>query len=217
MPSLSQAGESKPGEGVAETQQDDGVGLTPREAEVLALVTQGDSNKKIARKLGIAEGTVKTHLTTVFRKLNVHSRTQATQAAARLEKVSDTQLEHLLAGRISIGDRLPQEHTRAFAAGTVLFRKGERADAFYYIVQGTVTLKELGIDRGPQELIGEMGLFSPDRRRRASARCKTPCVLLKVPAKDAMRICLLDPAFAVYVTQLVMRRLEETKAGKEAR
>jgi len=32
-------------------------------------------------------------------------------------------------------------------------------------------------------------------------------VLLKIPAKDAMRICLQDPTFAIYVAQLVMRRL----------
>jgi len=49
--------------------EDQRASLTPRELEVLALVARGDSNKLIAKILDIAEGTVKTHLTAVFRKL----------------------------------------------------------------------------------------------------------------------------------------------------
>jgi two-component system, NarL family, nitrate/nitrite response regulator NarL len=212
MQTASQASESAQGERVAgEPQPEIGAGLTPREIKVLALVTRGDSNKKIARELGIAEGTVKTHLTAIFRKLNVHTRTQASRAGARMQEVSDEQLTLALAGRISIAKLLPQESSRSLAADTVIFRKGDVADALYYIVKGTVRLEELNIERGPEEMIGEMGVFSPNRRRGATARCKTGCVLLKVPAKDAMRICLMDSAFAIYVTQLVMRRLEETK------
>lgn len=51
--------------------------LTERENEVLALVAQGFANKEIARRLSVTEKTVKTHLTNVFGKLDVHSRTQA--------------------------------------------------------------------------------------------------------------------------------------------
>ena len=206
MPSSSEDSSTKQGETVVtETQQE--TDLTPREIEVLALVTHGESNKKIARQLDIAEGTVKTHLTAIFRKLNVHTRTQASQAAAHMLKVTDEQVNLALEGQLSIRRRLPQESARSFPVSTVLFRKGDLADALYYIVQGTVQLEELKIERGPGELIGEMGLFSPERRRGATARCKTPCVLLKIPAKDAMRICLQDPTFAIYVAQLVMRRL----------
>ena len=51
--------------------------LTPREREVLALVADGLANKQIARRLGIAEKTVKAHLTRVFAALGVSDRTQA--------------------------------------------------------------------------------------------------------------------------------------------
>jgi DNA-binding NarL/FixJ family response regulator len=51
--------------------------LTTRELEVLRLVADGDANKQIARKLGIAERTVKAHLTRIFSALSVGSRTQA--------------------------------------------------------------------------------------------------------------------------------------------
>jgi len=51
--------------------------LTEREQEVLALVGRGLANKQIARTLGIREGTVKAHLTSVFQRIGVRDRTSA--------------------------------------------------------------------------------------------------------------------------------------------
>ena len=51
--------------------------LTPREREILCLLAEGQSNKVIARNLGISEGTVKLHVKAVLRKLEVHSRVEA--------------------------------------------------------------------------------------------------------------------------------------------
>jgi DNA-binding NarL/FixJ family response regulator len=51
--------------------------LSPRETEVLALLTQGLSNNQIARQLTISQHTVKVHLTSVFRQLGVNDRTSA--------------------------------------------------------------------------------------------------------------------------------------------
>ncbi|MBM6405533.1 response regulator transcription factor [Phycicoccus sp. CSK15P-2] len=53
------------------------VGLSPRETEVLRLVSQGLANKQIARALGITERTVKAHLGRVFREIGVVDRTSA--------------------------------------------------------------------------------------------------------------------------------------------
>ncbi len=50
--------------------------LTRREKDVLLLVTQGENNKSIADKLVLSEVTVKTHLSSIFKKLNVTNRTQ---------------------------------------------------------------------------------------------------------------------------------------------
>ena len=52
-------------------------GLTERELEVLAALVEGKSNKAIARTLWLAEPTVKFHLTRIYRKLGVTSRTEA--------------------------------------------------------------------------------------------------------------------------------------------
>jgi DNA-binding NarL/FixJ family response regulator len=57
--------------------------LTDRQVEVLKLVMDGLSNKLIARKLDIAESTVKIHVSAVFRELQVNSRTQALLAVAK--------------------------------------------------------------------------------------------------------------------------------------
>lgn len=55
------------------------VALTPRQAEVHGLLRQGMSNKMIAGVLGISQGTVKNHVTEIFRTLNATNRTQAAQ------------------------------------------------------------------------------------------------------------------------------------------
>ena len=53
------------------------VELTPREKEVLQLIAMGDSNKEIAQKLYISEGTVKNHVTNILNRLDLRDRTQA--------------------------------------------------------------------------------------------------------------------------------------------
>jgi two-component system nitrate/nitrite response regulator NarL len=52
-------------------------GLSPREQEILQALVTGASNKLIAIKLGITEATVKVHLKTLLRKIDVNNRTQA--------------------------------------------------------------------------------------------------------------------------------------------
>src|ERR1700712_4149996 len=54
------------------------VELTPRESEVLLCITQGRSNREIAEELGIAEKTVRIHVSSMLEKMGVRDRTQAT-------------------------------------------------------------------------------------------------------------------------------------------
>ncbi|XTP35990.1 response regulator [Mycobacterium sp. TJFP1] len=58
-------------------------GLTQRESEILALVVNGLSNRAIAAKLIIGDETVKTHLSSIYRKLGVSDRTAAVATALR--------------------------------------------------------------------------------------------------------------------------------------
>ncbi len=67
----------------ARTEPDPLAGLSEREREVLALLVEGLPNKLIARRLEISEKTVKSHLTRIFRVLDVTDRTQAALWAER--------------------------------------------------------------------------------------------------------------------------------------
>ncbi len=60
------------------------LGLTHRQLEVLALIMQGKSNKWICRSLDLAEATVKHHVTSILKALNVTNRTEAVVAVAAL-------------------------------------------------------------------------------------------------------------------------------------
>ncbi len=58
--------------------------LTPREEEILKLLATGDSNREIGRRLFISEQTVKNHVASIFRKLQVNDRTKAALLAVKL-------------------------------------------------------------------------------------------------------------------------------------
>lgn len=57
--------------------------LTKRELDVLRLIVDGKSNREIGQNLGITEGTVKAHVNSILRKLDVEDRTQAATVALR--------------------------------------------------------------------------------------------------------------------------------------
>ena len=65
------------GEEDAQTDTNPIESLTPREFEILELLAEGQSNKVIARNLGISDGTVKLHVKAILRKLDIHSRVEA--------------------------------------------------------------------------------------------------------------------------------------------
>jgi DNA-binding NarL/FixJ family response regulator len=69
--------------------------LSPREMEILHLITKGMSNKEVAYQLGISHQTVKNHMTSILRKLSVNDRTQAAVYALRRGwvRLQDTERE----------------------------------------------------------------------------------------------------------------------------
>lgn len=79
--------------GNQEAGQEQLLGLTPRQREALAFLCQGLSNKEIGQRLGLAEITVKIHVSSIFRALGVVNRTQAVLAARRFGLYSPEQDE----------------------------------------------------------------------------------------------------------------------------
>ena len=59
--------------------------LSPRELEVLQFIATGKTNLEIARQLVVAPGTIKAHTASIYRKLDVVSRTEAVARARQLE------------------------------------------------------------------------------------------------------------------------------------
>jgi|SRR5690349_4391581 two-component system nitrate/nitrite response regulator NarL len=74
---------SLPGGGVQRAE------LTDRERQIIGLVSEGLSNKQIARRLKVTEGTVKVHLHNVFHKLEVSKRTALVRVHYSLQDQSD--------------------------------------------------------------------------------------------------------------------------------
>ncbi|MBR1399075.1 MAG: response regulator transcription factor [Alphaproteobacteria bacterium] len=68
--------------------EEETVTLTPRQTEVLNCIAEGLSNKQIAGKLGLSEGTVKIHITLLMRSLNVTNRIAAIRAGEKLGLIS---------------------------------------------------------------------------------------------------------------------------------
>ncbi|WP_207477984.1 response regulator [Arenibaculum pallidiluteum] len=62
--------------------------LTQRQLDVLNCLREGKSNKQIAYELGLSEGTVKIHVTAIFKSLGVKNRTQAVISASKMANVA---------------------------------------------------------------------------------------------------------------------------------
>ena len=67
------------GEGGVQLPASHAPNLTPRQQEILWLVAEGQSNKQIARRLSVAEGTIKNQLYSMYRVLGVSNRTEASR------------------------------------------------------------------------------------------------------------------------------------------
>jgi DNA-binding NarL/FixJ family response regulator len=63
--------------------------LTPQQIRVLMMLSQGLLNKQIAYELGVSEATVKAHVSAIFQKLGVESRTQAVILATKIETAQE--------------------------------------------------------------------------------------------------------------------------------
>jgi CRP-like cAMP-binding protein len=99
-------------------------------------------------------------------------------------------------GRVEVDALIPFMTVTTARAGEMLFGIDEEADKMYYIAKGTVRIPEIGKDLPAGTLFGEIGLFTADRVRTASARCVTDCTL-QVISFDALQracVCAMRPS-----------------------
>ena len=102
---------------------------------------------------------------------------------------------------------LPHMRHRSFKAGDVLFRRGDAADELIYIASGELRMAEIGERVGPGELIGEIGLFSPEKKRTQSLVCETDGELYHMTGEMIFRLYYQNPKLGFYLMRLVAERL----------
>jgi hypothetical protein len=106
---------------------------------------------------------------------------------------------------------------RSVRAGEVVFAKGDEADAMLYLLTGRFRLVELGIERGPGEVIGELGMVAPDRRRTQTLRAETAGEVLVITYDQVRQLCVQNPEFGFYFLRLASGRLFQNLGELERR
>ena len=102
---------------------------------------------------------------------------------------------------------LPHMRRRAFKAGETLFRKGDPAEELVYVARGQLRLAEIAQPLGPGELLGEVGLFSPERRRTQTIVCDTDGELYHMTDEMIYQLYYKNPKLGFYLMRRVAERL----------
>lgn len=101
----------------------------------------------------------------------------------------------------------PYMRSSKLAAGTVLFKQGDLGDRMYLLAEGRIDIVEFGSSVAPGDMFGEIAFFAPDRRRRATARCASPCIVLSIDESTLKQLYYQNPAFGFKLIGLVAARL----------
>ncbi len=110
----------------------------------------------------------------------------------------------------------PFTTTRAIAPGEVLFRKGDAANEIIFIMSGSLRIPELGIAVPPGEVVGELGMLSPDKVRTQSAICVDGGQILVITYDQVRQLFFQNPKFGYYFMQISARRLFENMKRMQA-
>jgi CRP/FNR family cyclic AMP-dependent transcriptional regulator len=110
---------------------------------------------------------------------------------------------------ITVDWLLPHMEPLALPKDHVLFRKGDPADAMYFVSRGRIGLMEFGVEIGKGSLFGEMGVFAVENVRTATAVCLEDCSLLRVSAEKMRELFYRNPEFGFFLVGVITRRLME--------
>jgi hypothetical protein len=108
---------------------------------------------------------------------------------------------------------LPYMRPLALPAGTVVFNKGAAADAMYFVEHGRVRFEEIGVEMGKGALFGEIGIFSHDKQRTATAKTLEDSSLMMISADKVRELYYQNPDFGFFIVDLITRRLMEDAAA----
>lgn len=100
----------------------------------------------------------------------------------------------------------PYMRAAKLRAGKVLFRQGDLGDRLYLLADGRIELAEIGTSILPGQIFGEIAFFSPDRRRRFTARCAEDSTVLSIDESTVKQLYYQNPAFGFKMIELVAAR-----------
>ncbi len=100
----------------------------------------------------------------------------------------------------------PYMKEERFKKGVIVFKKGDLADKMYCLRKGTARLVEFDINLPAGEVIGEMGIFSPDKVRTGTVQCDTDAEFLYILDSDVLQLYYQNPDFGLQLMQLIISR-----------
>jgi CRP/FNR family cyclic AMP-dependent transcriptional regulator len=104
---------------------------------------------------------------------------------------------------------IPYMKMEKLDADVVVFKKGEAADKFYIIKDGRLKFEEIDKVVGPGQILGEIGIFSSDRLRTATAITSEPTTLYSITRETILQLHYQDPDFSLYLMRLIISRLQD--------
>lgn len=110
-------------------------------------------------------------------------------------------------GDLSMEWLKPFTTRKNFAAGDVLFRKGDPADELLFLISGRFRVVEPNVEMAAGSIIGELGLLEPGKSRTATVECIEGGETLAVSYDSVMQLYFQNPTFGFYFLQLSTARL----------
>jgi CRP/FNR family cyclic AMP-dependent transcriptional regulator len=119
------------------------------------------------------------------------------------------QIEHASAESPVSEWLLPHMHLHTHKAGHTLFHKGDLAESIYYVAHGKLKLEEISGVVEAGDLLGEIGLFSPGKKRALTVICETDCELYRMSDEEVYQLYYQNPRLGFYFMRLIVERLQQ--------
>jgi len=142
-------------------------------------------------------------LHSILLPLNIFRLAQILSLLRKVEAAAQNQSEPELGWLQSIAQ------SRSFKSGEILFRKGDAADRMYYVMSGVFRVNEIGVDLARGQILGELALLAPGKKRSQSVECVTDGEVLEITYDRVRQLYFQSPKFGFFFLQLATRRLFE--------
>jgi CRP-like cAMP-binding protein len=110
-------------------------------------------------------------------------------------------------GDLSMDWLKPFMHKHSYRKGAILFQKGDHADEMFYILSGTCRIKELDLQLGAGQMVGELGFLTPDQQRTQTVECLDNVEMLTITYDKVRELYFQNPSFGYYFLRLASERL----------